>query len=99
MMRIFFPLKLASTTILEVNHILVCMSFFCFCFCFFQLFRATPVAYGSSQARGQIGATALSAALFHQGLLQVIKYSSYAYSRTLLFIHYMYNSLHLHPNS
>ena len=27
---------------------------------FFLLFMATPVAYGSSQARGQIGATAAS---------------------------------------
>ena len=31
------------------------MNFFSFPFC---LFRATPVAYGGSQARGQIGATA-----------------------------------------
>jgi len=31
-----------------------------FFFFFFCLFRATPVAYGSSQARGQIGATAAS---------------------------------------
>ena len=30
---------------------------FCFIFCFL-LFRAAPVAYGVSQARGQIGATA-----------------------------------------
>ena len=29
--------------------------FFIFCFC---LFRATPTAYGSSQARGQTGAAA-----------------------------------------
>ena len=29
---------------------------FCFCFCFF--FRTTPMAYGGSQARGQIGAAA-----------------------------------------
>jgi len=31
--------------------------FFCFCFCFL-LFRPSPAAYGSSQARGQIRATA-----------------------------------------
>ena len=30
---------------------------FCFCFCFL-IFRATPEAYGSSQATGQIGAVA-----------------------------------------
>ena len=29
-----------------------------FVFCFVSLFRATPAAYGSSQARGQIGAAA-----------------------------------------
>ena len=33
---------------------------FLFFFFFFCLFRATPVAYGGSQARGQIGATAAS---------------------------------------
>ena len=32
--------------------------FFLSSFFFFLLFRATPVTYGSSQARGQIGATA-----------------------------------------
>ena len=32
--------------------------FFCFCFCFFTLFRATPKAFGGSQARGLIGAVA-----------------------------------------
>ena len=31
--------------------------FFCFFVVFFLLFRATPVAYGSSQAKGQIGAS------------------------------------------
>ena len=30
---------------------------FLFLFCFFCLFRAIPVAYGGSQARGRIGAT------------------------------------------
>ena len=30
---------------------------FLFLFLFFLLFRATPVAYGGSQARGPIGAT------------------------------------------
>ena len=34
-----------------------------FFFFFFLLFRATPVAYGGSQARGQIGVTAAS--LYH----------------------------------
>ena len=33
---------------------------FWFCCVFFLLFRATPMAYGGSQARGQIGATAPS---------------------------------------
>ena len=37
--------------------------FFCFFFCLFLLFRATPAAYGGSEARGQIGATA--ATLLH----------------------------------
>ena len=32
----------------------------CFFFFFFFLFRAKPVAYGGSQSRGQIGATAAS---------------------------------------
>ena len=31
---------------------------FFFFFFFFPFFRATPTAYGSSQARGQLGATA-----------------------------------------
>ena len=31
---------------------------FSFLFCLFSFFSATPVAHGSSQARGQIGATA-----------------------------------------
>ena len=31
---------------------------FLFLFCFLLLFRASPAAYGGSQARGQIGATA-----------------------------------------
>ena len=31
-----------------------------FCKIFFCLFRATPAAYGSAQARGQIGAAAAS---------------------------------------
>ena len=35
-----------------------------FSFCLFLLFRATPEAYGSSQARGRIGAVAAS---LHQG--------------------------------
>ena len=34
-------------------------------FFFFCLFRAAPIAYGSCQARGQIGAT--SAGLHHAG--------------------------------
>ena len=33
------------------------MGSFCFFFFFFLLFRSAPEAYGSSQARGQIGAT------------------------------------------
>ena len=33
---------------------------FCFLFFFFFLFRATPVAYGGSQARGPIEAVAAS---------------------------------------
>ena len=36
------------------------LSFLFFCFFFFPLFRAAPVACGSSQNRGQIGATAAS---------------------------------------
>ena len=32
--------------------------FVCFLFCFVFLFRAAPAAYGGSQARGPIGATA-----------------------------------------
>ena len=36
------------------------MIFFFFCF-----FRATPVAYGSSQARGHIGAVSAAASLHH----------------------------------
>ena len=39
----------------------------CFVLCSF-LFRASPAAYGSSQARGQIGATAAS--LHHSHILQ-----------------------------
>ena len=35
----------------------------CFCFYFFGCFRAAPAAYGSSQARGPVGATA--AGLYH----------------------------------
>ena len=31
---------------------------FCFCFCLFAISRAAPMAYGGSQARGQIGAVA-----------------------------------------
>ena len=37
-----------------------------FFFFFLGLFRATPLAYGSSQARGQIRATAATAASLHQ---------------------------------
>ena len=33
---------------------------FCFVFCLFVVFRATPVVYGGSQARGLIGAVAAS---------------------------------------
>ena len=35
----------------------ICVFFFFF---FFWLFRATPAVYGTSQARGQIGASAAS---------------------------------------
>ena len=36
-----------------------CLLFLFFvCFCLFAIFWATPVAYGGSQARGRIGATA-----------------------------------------
>ena len=38
----------------------------CFLFYFFFLFRATPSAYGGSQARGQIGAVAASLHFFSQ---------------------------------
>ena len=41
--------------IYNVGFFLFCFVLFCFC-----LFRAAPVAYGSSQARGQIGAIAAS---------------------------------------
>ena len=40
------------------NPALSCL--FLFLFLFFCLFRATPMAYGSSRARGQIGAAAAS---------------------------------------
>ena len=43
-------------TKIKKEHGFVCL-FDCYLFYFF-LFRATPLAYGSSQARGQIGATA-----------------------------------------
>ena len=40
--------------VLEIFHNIILIYLFIYVF----LFRATPAAYGSSQARGQIGATA-----------------------------------------
>ena len=36
----------------------IAVGFFFFLFCLFFVFRAAPMAYGSSQARGPIGAVA-----------------------------------------
>ena len=49
-------------------------------FFFFLLFRATPVAYGSSWARGQIGATA--AGLHHSHSQRRIQATSVTYTTT-----------------
>ena len=66
-------LLLEQTTILLLSFkscftpslsLLIYIGFFCLLVCLFVcLFRARPVAYGCSQARGQIGATAAS--LYH----------------------------------
>ena len=40
--------------------------FFCLFVCLFLLFRATPMAYGGSQARGLIGAVAASQRQSHR---------------------------------
>ena len=37
---------------------MVIIGFFCFCFFLFAISRATPAAYGGSQAQGLIGAVA-----------------------------------------
>ena len=43
----------------RLQQLLVCFEFlFLLLFFFFLLFKATPVAYGRSQARGQIGVAA-----------------------------------------
>ena len=46
-----------------------CFVLFCFSFFFlFGLFKAAPAAYGSSQARGQIGAIAASLHYSHSNM-------------------------------
>ena len=44
--------------IIHVQKLLMCLQSLTLLFLVFCLFRATPMTYGSSQARGQIGATA-----------------------------------------
>ena len=54
MCHVFYPV---SDWIILIFYCWVVFVLFCFVFC---LFRAVPVTYGGSQARGQIGATAAS---------------------------------------
>ena len=56
--------KLCSQASARMKCSTLCLFFFFF---FFLLFRATPVVYGSSQVRGQIGATVAPA---QQGQIQ-----------------------------
>ena len=52
-----FAKKKKNHRILPLVFLFVCFVFFLFV-CLFLLFRAAPVAYGSSQARGRIRTTA-----------------------------------------
>ena len=55
-MTIFDPLVILPLSPPFIPNVLVFL--FCFVLFVFCLFRAAPVAYGDSQARGLIGATA-----------------------------------------
>ena len=56
---------LHSLMISDVEHLFIRLLAFFFFFFFFCLFRTIPLAYGSSRARGQIGAVATSLQHIH----------------------------------